>query len=118
MSRFVFRATALPRHTPAVSGAATLPVFRALHASRARSMPAQPTSLPDGNADSASLPKDKQSSGEPRTTERSGAVGGPTLGGTGGPTEQSGLADPEIPKEEAGKVKEGMTSTKNGPARK
>jgi len=36
---------------------------------------------------------------------------------SGGPADKSGMPDPEIPSEEAGKSKKGMTSGNNGPAR-
>ena len=72
-------------------------------------------SHPSAEGDAARIPRDKQ--GASPQTVPGGAAGAPTDGGSGGPTEQSGMPDPGIPKGDVEGVKEGMTSGGDKPAR-
>ena len=98
---------------------ARLPLSRPFTTSLTRLLPTNPNpTSPSAEGDASHIPRDKQ--GTDPTTERGGAAGAPTESSTtasGGPHDQSGMPDPEVPSEEAGKFKEGMTSGKSGPAR-
>ena len=92
---------------------------RSISTSIPRLFPSNPTNAPNAEADAAHLPRDKQGA-DPNSQPGGSAQGTHTPSSqtpSGGPSEQSGLADPEIPKEEASKYKGGMTNGKDGPAR-
>nr|XP_031859805.1 uncharacterized protein CI109_004653 [Kwoniella shandongensis]KAA5526877.1 hypothetical protein CI109_004653 [Kwoniella shandongensis] len=72
--------------------------------------PANPTSSPNANADTANISRDKQGTGKSDSEHGGSAQGGQSLGGSGGPTEKSGLADPEVPKGEASQAKKGLNT--------
>lgn len=90
---------------------ARIGVTRPLSTSAFLRFPVNPTGSPNADADTAKISRDKQGTGKLDDSQHGGsAQGGPTSGGSGGPTEGAGLADPEVPKDEASQAKKGMTS--------
>ncbi|KAK8844524.1 hypothetical protein IAR55_006370 [Kwoniella newhampshirensis] len=72
--------------------------------------PVNPTGSTNANADTAHISRDKQGTGKSDVQQGGSASEGKTQGGSGGPSEQSGIPDPEISDKDASKAKEGMTS--------